>query len=106
MSAAKTKRTKPPSDPNSPNPDAATPGEAQEASVKPARSDKTTTRPGMKILSVAIPERLARQVRLLCSVEGASAQTIVETALRRAVAKRLPAALEAISKADVDVEPE
>ncbi len=103
MSKPKTKKRSTPKTPETQNPEAATPAENQEPEAsKPAKSSKTTTRPGMRILSVAIPERLARQVRLLCSVEGTSAQAIVETALSRAVAKRLPAALEAISKTDVD----
>ena len=108
MSAAKTKKPKTSTNPEAQGPNAAAPADNQEpeASGKPAKSGKTTTRPGMKILSVAIPDKLARQVRLLCTVEGTSAQALVESALRRAVAKRLSTALESISKADADVEPE
>ena len=102
MSTSKTKKTKAPKNTATQNPDAVSVADNQEpeAGGKPAKSGTATTRPGMKILSVAIPERLARQVRLLCSVEGTSAQAIVETALRRAVAKCLPEALAEIAKAD------
>lgn len=108
MSAAKTKKTKTPNNPETQAPDAVSAAEhpQAEASGKPAKSGKATTRPGMRILSVAIPEKLARQVRLLCSVEGTSAQSLVEAALKRAVAKRLPNALAELAKTDGDADPE
>ena len=66
------------------------------------KSDKANkSREGRRVLSVSIPERLARQVRLLCSVTGTSAQELVEAALKRAVSKQLAGALEAI-KSDVE----
>lgn len=101
MSTTKTRKTKSPKNPDTTTPEATTPAETSTEQAT-AKASKATTRPGMRILSVAIPEKLGRQVRLLCSVEGTSAQAIVEAALRRAVAKRLPAALEAISKTDSD----
>ena len=65
-----------------------------EASRKTEKSDKT--RPGRRIVSVSIPEKLARQVKLLCNVTGTTTQALVEAALQRAVNKQLGAALEAI----------
>lgn len=66
------------------------------------KSDKNNkSREGRRVLSVSIPEKLARQVRLLCSVTGTSAQELVEAALKRAVAKQLAGALESI-KSDVE----
>jgi hypothetical protein len=108
MSTTKTKKSRSTKNHEIEITDAPTPAENQQADAggRPAKSSKTTTRPGMKILSVALPEKLARQVRLLCSVEGTSAQAIVEAALRRAVAKRLPGALAELAKTDGDAEPE
>lgn len=82
---------------------AATP--ASEAVTKTEPTSKTEkssnkAREGRRVLSVSIPEKLARQVRLLCNVTGTSAQELVETALRRAVSKQLAGALESI-KSDV-----
>jgi hypothetical protein len=101
MSSTKTKTRKTPKKLETQSPEGATPAETSPEQDS-AKTGKSTTRPGMRILSVAIPEKLARQVRLLCSVEGTSAQAIVEAALRRAVAKRLPAALADIAKTDAD----
>lgn len=67
-----------------------------------SKTDKSGgAREGRRVLSVSIPERLGRQVKLLCSVTGTSAQELVESALRRAVNKQLAGALESI-KADVE----
>ena len=98
MRPTKNRKFKSPKHPDTANSETAAAAETPAAqSTKPS---KGTRGPGRRILSVSIPERLGRQVRLLCSVEGTSAQSIVEAALRRAVAKRLPLALAAISKTD------
>ena len=82
----------------SPAPEASNKSEASAKSgTATNKSDKTSkAREGRRVLSVSIPEKLARQVRLLCSVTGVSAQELVESALKRAVAKQLGAALDAI----------
>ena len=92
-----TKNSEPVTPAASPAPEAAT---KSEATAKPEKSG-TKSREGRRVLSVSIPERLARQVRLLCNVTGVSAQELVEAALRRAVNKQLAGALESI-KSDVE----
>jgi hypothetical protein len=72
-----------------------------EASSKTEKSGKSSSRDGKRILSVGIPDKLARQLKLLCNVEGVSASSIVIAAVQRAVNKRLGAALESI-KPDVE----
>lgn len=74
---------------------------AVETSSKAEKSGKSSSRDGKRILSVAIPDKLARQLKLLCNVEGTTASAIVNSAVQRAVDKRLGAALEAI-KSDVE----
>ena len=75
-------------------------GTKSETASKPEKSGGKS-REGRRVLSVSIPEKLARQVRLLCNVTGQSAQELVEAALRRAVNKQLAGALESI-KSDVE----
>jgi hypothetical protein len=72
-----------------------------EGSGKTEKSGKPSSRDGKRILSVGIPDKLARQLKLLCNVEGVSASSIVIAAVQRAVNKRLGAALESI-KPDVE----
>jgi hypothetical protein len=67
-----------------------------EASSKTEKSGRSSSRDGKRILSVAIPDKLARQLKLLCNVEGTTASAVVISAVQRAVNKRLGAALEAI----------
>jgi hypothetical protein len=106
MTPTKPEPTKNPKSPEPKNDVAAAPAAvpAPEESTKtdatkPEKSSKG--RDGRRVLSVSIPEKLARQVRLLCNVTGTSAQELVESALRRAVNKQLAGALEAI-KSDVE----
>ncbi len=101
MRTSKNRKSKAPKNPEPQSPETTTHVETPVESAT-TKAGKATTRPGKRILSVAIPEKLARQVRLLCNVEGTSAQQLVESALKRAVAKRLPDALAAISKTDAD----
>jgi hypothetical protein len=70
---------------------------ANAATTKPAQS----SRDGKRILSVAIPDKLARQLKLLCNAEGTTAAAIVVAAVQRAVDKRLASAIESL-KSDVD----
>jgi hypothetical protein len=70
---------------------------ANTVAPKPAQS----SRDGKRILSVAIPDKLARQLKLLCNAEGTTAAAIVVTAVQRAVDKRLVSAIESL-KSDVD----
>lgn len=72
-----------------------------ETSSKSEKSGKSSSRDGKRILSVAIPDKLARQLKLLCNVEGTTASAVVISAVQRAVNKRLGAALESI-KPDVE----
>ena len=72
-----------------------------EATAKVEKPGKSSSRDGKRILSVGIPDKLARQLKLLCNVEGVSASSIVIAAVQRAVNKRLGAALESI-KPDVE----
>jgi hypothetical protein len=72
-----------------------------ETSTKTEKPSKAAGREGKRILSVAIPDKLARQLKLLCNVEGVSASSIVIAAVQRAVNKRLGAALDSI-KPDVE----
>lgn len=72
-----------------------------EAVSKADKSGKSSSRDGKRILSVAIPDKLARQLKLLCNVEGTTASAVVISAVQRAVNKRLGAALESI-KPDVE----
>jgi len=115
MTPTKQESPKNPKSPETKNTDAAAPATAPapDASTKTeATSNKSETaskseksggksREGRRVLSVSIPEKLARQVRLLCNVTGQSAQELVEAALRRAVNKQLAGALESI-KSDVE----
>jgi len=72
---------------------------ATTASPKSATSAKKEE--ARRILSVSLPEKLSRQLRLLCATTGQTTQAVVETALRKAVNKQLGAALEAI-KSDLE----
>jgi hypothetical protein len=72
---------------------------AETASPKSATSAKKEE--ARRILSVSLPEKLSRQLRLLCATTGQTTQAVVETALRKAVNKQLGAALEAI-KSDLE----
>jgi hypothetical protein len=75
----------------------ATPANPQaEAASKADKSGKSSSRDGKRILSVAMPDKLARQLKLLCNVEGTTASAVVIAAVQRAINKRLGAALEAI----------
>lgn len=95
---AKTSKTTETPKPVTPAPAASQQAEATGKTEKPS---KTAGRDGKRVLSVAIPDKLARQLKLLCNVEGVSASSIVIAAVQRAVNKRLGAALEAI-KPDVE----
>lgn len=103
MRPTKTKKTKTSKNPETQNPEAATPAENQapEASGKPEKAGKGS-REGVRIVSVAFPSKVARQLRLLASVEGVSIASIVVGSVSRTISKRLPAALEAIAKADAE----
>lgn len=80
---------------------AATPANPQAESTSKADKSGKSNRDGKRILSVAIPDKLARQLKLLCNVEGTTASAVVISAVQRAVNKRLGAALESI-KPDVE----
>ncbi len=114
MSPTKTNKPESPKNPETSNPTSATPpatptpeastktndyappeSPAAKGNGKPGKS-KTPVREGTRIISVAIPERLARQVKLLCGVTGQTAQALVESALQRAVNKQLASALDSI----------
>jgi hypothetical protein len=99
------KPTKPESPKTPEPPKAVTPALAAtpqpEASSKTEKTSKAAGRDGKRILSVAIPDKLARQLKLLCNVEGTTASAVVISAVQRAVNKRLGAALDAI-KPDVE----
>jgi hypothetical protein len=81
------------------DPSASADGAHAKANGKPGKPKNTAE--GTRIISVAIPERLARQVKLLCSVTGTTAQALVQSALQKAVNKQLASALESI-KPEVD----
>ena len=106
MTPIKSDNAKPAKTPDNQKPEAPAPaGPAAspqpEATSKTENTSKTAGRDGKRILSVAIPAKLARQLKLLCNVEGVSASSIVIAAVQRAVNKRLGAALESI-KPDVE----
>lgn len=75
--------------------------EAPEAAGSPTRSAKRG-REGVRIVSVACPAKLARQLKLLSSVTGEPISAIVISAVGRVVSKRLPDALAEIAKADAN----
>ena len=101
MSSTKTKKRRTAKNPESQNAETATPVETPQDAGKPEEAKPNKAREGKRILSVAIPDRLFRQLRLLCATSGVPAQRIVESALRRAVHKQLGAALAEI-KSDVE----
>ena len=103
--------------PTNPTPDASKPVEVTTTAAKPADiktaapSTETSTikdsklkttkssndsRDGKRIVSVALPEKLAKQLRLLCATTGQTAQHVIESALKRAISKQLGAAIEAL----------
>lgn len=99
-----TKPTKPeaPKSPETKAPEAPAPtGSPQVSTASKAEKPNGGGREGKRILSVAIPDKLARQLKLLCNVEGTTAASIVIAAVQSAVNKRLSAALESI-KPDVE----
>jgi hypothetical protein len=102
MSPTKPNKPENPRNPETKTPDAAAPAESPQATAasKPPKANKGG-REGKRILSVAIPDKLARQLKLLCNVEGTTAASVVIHAVQRAVDKRLGAALDAI-KPDVE----
>jgi hypothetical protein len=75
--------------------------EAPAATASPKDTKSAKKEEARRILSVSLPEKLSRQLRLLCATTGTTTQAVVETALRRAVNKQLGAALEAI-KSDLE----
>ncbi len=102
MSATKTKKSKTPASRDPQNPEAATSPESPptEAGSKPAKPGKATTRPGVRIVSVGFPSKVARQLKLLSSISGESIASIVVGAVSRVVAKRLPEALAELAKVE------
>jgi hypothetical protein len=54
-----------------------------------------------RMISVAFPSKTVRQLKLLANVEGTSIASIVIASVTKTVAKRLPAALEAL-KSDLE----
>jgi hypothetical protein len=85
--AAKLSDTKP-ADPSA---DATTPKDGK-SSKKP--DDKR------RVISIAFPSKIVRQLKLLSSVEGTSIASIVIASVTRTLHKRLPSAIEAL-KADL-----
>jgi len=78
-----------PNDSKSPETPAAT------ASPKSATSAKKEE--PRRILSVSLPEKLSRQLRLLCATTGITTQAVVESALRKAINKQLATAIQSIT---------
>jgi len=70
---------------------AATPKDTKSAKKEEAR----------RVISVSVPEKLARQLRLLCATTGTTTQAVVETALRKAINKQLATAIDAV-RADLE----
>lgn len=70
--------------------------EAPTATTSPKDGKSSKKEEARRIISVSVPEKLARQLRLLCATTGTTTQAVVETALRKAINKQLGAALEAI----------
>jgi hypothetical protein len=102
MSPTKPNKSETPKTPETKVPVAPAPAESpQTAATGKAGKPSKGGREGKRILSVAIPDKLARQLKLLCNVEGTTAAAIVIHAVQRAVDKRLGAALESI-KSDVE----
>jgi hypothetical protein len=106
MTPTKPETSKNPKSPETKSTESAAPAVAPAPTVAAplatGKTDKASKpREGRRVLSVSIPEKLARQVKLLCNVTGQSAQQLVEAALRRAVNKQLAGALESI-KSDVE----
>ncbi len=100
MNAPKVEPTKSPKNPEPATTPAPLVAVAPQTPATPPAKPATKNRDGKRVLSVAIPDRLARQLKLLCSVEGTTAAAIVIAAVQRAVDKRLASALDAI-KSDV-----
>ena len=75
--------------------------EAPTATTSPKDGKSSKKEEARRIISVSVPEKLARQLRLLCATTGTTTQAVVETALRKAINKQLGAALEAI-KSDLE----
>jgi Ribbon-helix-helix protein, copG family len=88
----KTKSTKSPETPNT-----ATNAPAQE----PRSSKKTTTRPGKRIISIAVDEKLASRLALLARAEGVSVTQLITDAVSKNLKGRISAALEGL-KADLE----
>jgi hypothetical protein len=99
MSTTKTRKTKTPN-PDTAKPDSPVPaGQEPEGSGKPVKVGKIeNSRPGVRIVSVGFPSKIARQLKLLSSVSGESIASIVVGAVSRVVAKRLPDVLAEIAK--------
>jgi hypothetical protein len=76
------------------------PSTSKDSKPKTTKSSNDS-RDGKRIVSVALPEKLAKQLRLLCATTGQTAQSVIESALKRAINKQLGAAIEAL-KADLD----
>jgi hypothetical protein len=72
---------------------------ADTATTKDAKAPKKEEK--RRIISVAFPNKTVRQLKLLASVEGVTVASIVIASVTKSVAKRLPAALEAL-KSDVE----
>ena len=72
---------------------------ADTATTKDAKAPKKEEK--RRVISVAFPNKTVRQLKLLASVEGVTVASIVIASVSKSVAKRLPAALEAL-KSDVE----
>ena len=72
---------------------------ATTASPKSATSAKKEE--ARRVISVSVPEKLARQLRLLCATTGTTTQAVVESALRKAINKQLATAIDAV-RADLE----
>ncbi len=75
--------------------------EAPTPTAGPKDGKSSKKEDARRVISVSVPEKLARQLRLLCATTGQTTQSIVEGALRKAVNRQLGAALEAI-KSDLE----
>jgi hypothetical protein len=63
---------------------------------KSSRRDEEGSRAGKRIVSVALPEKLARALRLLSASSGQPVQSILETAIRKQVSRQLVASLDSL----------
>jgi predicted HicB family RNase H-like nuclease len=71
---------------------------ALDAAEQPA---KMTTRPGKKIISIAVDEKLASRLSLLARAEGVSVTQLITEAVSKNLKARIAAALDSL-RADLE----